>query len=112
MITTLGPISLEDFLHRNYEHERECEYLDGLLVERTGGDPLHGLLHVKAGCHLMYHREEWDIDVLMSYSVWVSPTRIRVPDLVVINDGLREDIRRTPPLLCVEILAPEDTIPR
>ncbi len=40
--------------------------------------------------------------------MWVSPTRIRIPDMIVLNDKLRENIRITPPSLCVEILAPED----
>ena len=40
--------------------------------------------------------------------MWTSPTRIRIPDLVITADRLREDIRLTPPLLCVEILAPDD----
>ena len=49
------------------------------------------------------------IDTLMSFSMWVSPTRIRIPDTVVLKDKLRGSIRIPPPFLRVEILAPEDT---
>lgn len=101
-------ICLDDYLHRRYENERECEYVDGLLEERTGGDVAHGLMHVEAGAWFCRHRKEWDLHVLMSYSMWTSPTRIRIPDLVILSDRLDEDIRVTPPLLCIEILAPED----
>jgi len=101
-------ITLDDYLHRNYENERECEYVDGVLEERTGGEMPHGRLHVIAASWFWEHRREWEIECYMSYSMWCSPTRIRVPDIVVTSDRLHETIRVTPPLLCVEILAPED----
>ncbi len=110
MTANLGPITLEKFLHRSYENERECEYVDGLLVERTGGDYPHARMHSTACGQLVEHATEWNIRCLMSYSMWTSPTRIRVPDLIVVNDRLNENIRKTPPLLCIEILAPEDTL--
>ena len=103
-------ITLDDFLHRRYENERECEYIDGYLLERTGGEMAHSRLHAEVGYWFSQHRDEWNIHVAMSYSMWTSPTRIRVPDLVIMDDNLRENIRITPPLLCVEILAPEDTL--
>ncbi len=101
-------VTLESYLRRDYENERECEYVDGELVERTGGDTPHALLFTVAGCWFWEHREDWQIDALSSYSIWTSPTRIRVPDLMIMKDHLREPIRITPPLLCLEILAPED----
>jgi Uma2 family endonuclease len=101
-------ITLDDYLHRNYESERECEFVDGKLEERTGGETPHGILHAAAASWFWQLRAEWNIDCAMSYSMWVSPTRIRVSDIVVMNDKLRENIRITPPLLCIEILAPED----
>lgn len=102
-------ISLDDYLQRRYDNERECEYVDGTLIERTGGDVAHALMHVEAGAYLHAHGKDWQIKCLMSYSMWTSATRIRIPDLVVLDDKLQENIRVTPPLLCVEILAPEDT---
>ena len=101
-------ITIEQYLRHEYENERECEFVDGVLEERTGGNMAHGILHGEVGAWFWQHRSEWNIGCLMSYSMWVSGTRIRVPDLVITNDRLREDIRVTPPLLCVEILAPED----
>src|SRR5580700_6716966 len=106
MYYLLMTIALDDYLRRNYENERECEYVDGLLEERTGGDMPHAHLHTIVASWFWEHRSEWDIDCCMSYSMWCSPTRIRIPDVVVMTDWLRENIRITPPLLCVEILAP------
>ena len=102
-------ITLEAYLHRDYENERECEFIDGRLEERTGGGMEHGRLHAAAASWFAEHRDAWHIDPLMSYSMWASPTRIRIPDIVVLKDKLRENIRITPPFFCVEILSPEDT---
>jgi Uma2 family endonuclease len=45
--------------------------------------------------------------------VQVSPTRFRIPDITVTAAGLAwERILRTPALLFVEILSPEDTMAR
>ena len=41
--------------------------------------------------------------------VSVTPTRIRVPDLVVLRPGVIQDILTAPPLLVIEILSPDDT---
>ena len=105
-------ITIDEFLRRDYENERECEFVDGVLEERTGGEVAHGLLHVEVAAWFWKRRRDWSINCLMSHSMWVSGTRIRVPDIVITNDRLREDIRTTPPLLCVEILAPEDAAVR
>lgn len=102
-------ITLDAYLRRDYENERECEFVDGRLEERTGGTFDHSTLHGAVAAWFGEHRSEWGVQCAMSYSMRVSPTRIRVPDLVVMDDKLREDIRTTPPLLCIEILAPEDT---
>jgi len=43
----------------------------------------------------------------------VTPTRFRIPDVMVLSsDAPREEIVRTPPLLCIEILSPEDRMSR
>lgn len=70
---------------------------------------LHAMLHA-ALASVLFTGKHHGITTLMSYSMWVSPTRIRVPDVVVVNDHLRESIRITPPLLCAEVIAPEDTL--
>ena len=43
----------------------------------------------------------------------VSPTRFRVPDICILRRGAPADqIVRTAPLICIEILSPEDTLSR
>jgi len=42
----------------------------------------------------------------------VSPTRFRVPDVCVVLGRTNEQIFRTPPFLCIEVLSPEDRLKR
>jgi Uma2 family endonuclease len=45
--------------------------------------------------------------------VQVKPTRFRIPDVCVRRSTApSEQIVRTPPLLCIEVLSPEDTVAR
>ncbi len=43
----------------------------------------------------------------------VSPTRVRICDLAILRaDAPREKVTETPPLICIEILSPEDRLSR
>ena len=49
--------------------------------------------------------------VVVGTRVRVSPTRVRIPDVCVLDASLpRERIIGHPPLLCVEVLSPRDTL--
>ncbi len=43
----------------------------------------------------------------------VSASRVRIPDVCLIRaDAPREQVTETPPLLCVEVMSPEDRLSR
>ena len=51
--------------------------------------------------------------VLPEQRIRVAATRVRIADVCVIDAAApREQVIKTPPLLCVEILSPDDTIKR
>jgi Uma2 family endonuclease len=51
--------------------------------------------------------------LLPEQRVQVQATRFRVPDVcLLVEDAPREKIVTTPPLLCIEILSPEDRMTR
>ena len=59
------------------------------------------------------HQEEWNIEVLPEQRIQISPTRFRVPDICLVSlDQPVEQILTKPPLACIEILSPEDTLRR
>ncbi len=55
----------------------------------------------------------WGVRVVTELRTKVSSTRVRIPDVCLLRDDApREEVTLTPPLLCVEVLSPEDRLPR
>lgn len=102
-----GLIPIEEYLASSYEPD--LEYVDGVLEEKTMGERDHGFLQMAIGAWFFNHRAEWGIDVLAEYRTRTSRTRVRLPDIAVVRQGLRDErVGVTPALLCIEILSPED----
>ena len=104
-------VSLEEYLHTNYRPD--CDYVDGEVQERNVGEFEHSGTQIEIGFYLRtrYPRLRWR--VLAEQRVQVRATRFRVPDVCVLaEDAPREKIIRTPPILCIEILSPEDRMSR
>ncbi len=104
-------IAIEEYLSNIYHPD--CDFVDGVLEERNLGEYEHSTLQIALGAWFFNHRTEWQIRVASEFRTRVSKTRIRIPDVSVFpHDGPREKICVTPPILCIEILSPEDRIPR
>jgi Uma2 family endonuclease len=59
--------------------------------------------------YLSNREAQWRIRVVPEQRVQITPSRFRVPDICVVNrDAPIEQIFTRPPVLCVEILSPED----
>ena len=59
------------------------------------------------------HATEWHIRVLPELRLRVSPTRVRIPDVTVLDrDQPKEQVPTRPPFAIFEVLSPEDTLPR
>ena len=104
-------VSVYEYLHTIYEPD--CDYVDGVLVERNVGEKDHGKLQQEIWFHLRQHQREWGIFPIIEQRVQISLTRYRVPDIcVVAGPEPGEQIFTSPPLLCIEILSPEDRMGR
>jgi Uma2 family endonuclease len=100
-------VSVEEYLQKVYRPD--CDYIDGEVVERNVGEFDHGRLQTLISAYLVGRERLWGITAVTELRVQVKPTRFRVPDIVVIaNPFARTRILREPPLLCIEILSPED----
>jgi Uma2 family endonuclease len=60
----------------------------------------------------MARRKELSIHVFMELRVQVSSRRYRIPDICVTTQRGKGRILSEPPLLCIEILSPEDRASR
>lgn len=100
-------ISMEEYLSSSYEPD--LEFVDGVLEEKHMGGWDHSFLHAMITAWFVNHRAEWGIEVLTEYRTRTSKMRVRLPDVCVVRRGEPiEQVRETAPLLCVEILSPDD----
>jgi len=103
-------ISVEEYLASAYEPD--CDYVDGRVEERNLGEYSHSKLQARIVAYLMAHYERGGIEVLPEIRVQVQPTRFRVPDICLTLGDPGEQVLKSPPFLCIEILSPEDRMSR
>ena len=104
-------ISIEEYLHNVYRPD--CDYVDGDLIERNVGEFPHAMLQG------ILVRQFWDlarevpIRVVPELRIRTGPKRFRIPDICVMRKTQApESVLTHPPLLCIEILSPEDRMTR
>jgi Uma2 family endonuclease len=102
-------ISIEEYLSTTYRPD--VDYVDGEIEERNLGEFDHADLQTQISHLLRNNQNDWGVRVVVETRTRVSPTRVRIPDVCVLSAGLpRERIISHPPLLCVEVLFPCDTL--
>ena len=106
---TLIPVS--EYLGTVYEPD--CDYIDGELQQRNLGERPHSLLKLIIAGIFLNNRRAWNIVAGTEMRVRVGPRGYRVPDVCVLrrSDPI-ESVVTTPPLICIEVLSPEDRIQR
>ena len=104
-------VSVEEYLSTAYEPD--CEYDDGVVVERNLGEFEHSFLQTILGTIFTNNMDQWGVFGLTEQRVQISPSRFLVPDVCVLSvGGTTEDILSHPPLIVIEIMSPEDTMRR
>lgn len=102
-------VSLEEYLHTTYRPD--CDWIDGELRERNLGQFDHTRLQTVLAALLEFQSRKWKVMILVEQRLRITGTRYRVPDLLVVPaDYDRSPIVSIAPLLCIEILSPDDTI--
>lgn len=107
--TTL--ISVNDYLKTSYRPD--CDFADGRIEERNAGEHDHAALQAALILRFGQRQQEWNIEVLPEQRIQISATRFRIPDICLVSlEHAVEQILTKPPLACIEILSPEDTLRR
>jgi Uma2 family endonuclease len=107
--TTLIPVS--EYLGTTYHPD--CDYIEGELQERNLGERPHGLLQLALAAIFYANRRAWDIVVVPELRVQVAANRYRIPDVTVMRRSDPPDpIVKKAPLICIEVLSPEDRLQR
>ncbi|MDQ2844275.1 MAG: Uma2 family endonuclease [Acidobacteriota bacterium] len=104
MATAPSPISLDDYMNTSYSPD--CEYIDGLVIERNVGKGKHSYTQLQLGHKLIELCEPKGLVVLTEQRTRVAEYRVRIPDVSVVEE--LEDVTNKPPRLCVEVLSPDD----
>ncbi len=99
-------ISVEQYLATSYRPD--CDYVDGRIEERNLGEWDHSKLQAAITAYFYQRRKTWNISVAPEQRVQVNATRFRIPDVCLVLGEPTEQIFRTPPFVCIEILSKDD----
>ena len=111
MATAPVLLSIEEYLRTSYEPD--ADFIDGFVEERVLGEYEHGKLQGWLFYIFQMNRKAWGTDPVVEQRIRVAPNRVRVCDVAVLRvDAPREKVTKTPPLLCIEVLSPEDRLSR
>ena len=111
MVTTANYVPFELYLHSGSDYEPDAEYVDGVIEERPMGQWDHASWQQAIQLWFTAHAAEWNIRVRPELRVCVAPTRVRIPDVTVVDrDQPIEQVLTHSPLAVFEVLSPEDRI--
>jgi Uma2 family endonuclease len=110
-MATASLIPVSEYLSTTYEPD--CDYIEGELQERNVGERPHSFLQSILVALLNANGRAWNIVAGTEIRVQVGPRRYRVPDVGVMRRSDPVDpIVQKAPLICIEVLSPEDRIHR
>jgi Uma2 family endonuclease len=106
-VQSAAVVSVGEYLSSSYE--ADCDYVDGLLEERNWGEWDHNRLQGVLVTYLGNRERQWKVWVVLEQRIRIGPRRFRIPDVCVIpRNRETEQVPTKPPLVCIEILSPED----
>jgi Uma2 family endonuclease len=106
-MATSTMVPLEEYLSTNYEPD--CEWIDGKLRERGTPDEFHSATQQFFLQYFGRMRRELGVRVRPELRLHVSKRRYRVPDVLLLPASAKfQPIPDTPPVLCLEVLSPDD----
>jgi Uma2 family endonuclease len=111
-MATSTRVPLEVYL-RNFEYEPDADYVDGEIEERPMGQDDHSAWQFAVQKWFGIHDIEWNIYVRPELRVRTGETRIRIPDVAILDATVPlKPVAIHPPLAVFEVLSPEDRMPR
>jgi len=109
--TATALVSIDEYLRTSYKPD--ADFVDGEIVERNLGEFEHGTLQGAIFSTFWNNRKSWNVHPVTEQRIRVAAKKIRIADVAVVRgDAPREKVTVTPPLICVEILSPEDRMSR
>ena len=112
-MATAVHIPVHEYLATTYRPD--CDYVNGEVQERHLGSRPHSYLQTILAEWFNQRYDQFGCIAGTELRVRVAPDRVRVPDVCVVTRDAPNDedaAIETPPLVCIEVLSPEDRLPR
>ena len=104
-------VSLYEYLHSSYDPD--MDFVSGELQERNMGEFEHGAVQGALVRWFGQHRHDWKLRVIPELRLQTRVDRFRIPDIMLLDRSLPiEQIITHAPLVCIEVLSPEDRFGR
>ncbi len=101
-------VPVQEYLHTSYQPD--CDYVDGHVEQRNLGEHEHSQIQTILTILCGIHQRQWNVSVLVECRLQVRPDRFRVPDVMILRKSQKVTrIVQEAPLVCMEVLSPEDT---
>src|ERR1035437_46019 len=101
-------LTIEEYIGNVFRPD--VDFVDGRTENRNVGEFAHSMVLGQAMYLLGRHEKEWGVEILPTCRLRVSEQRIRVPDVMVIGSNHdREQIVAKTPIVCIEVISPDDT---
>jgi len=104
-------LNVDEYLKSSFRPD--CDFIDGRVEERNFGEYDHSTIQTFLANWFGRHDLNWGIRTRVEQRVQVSETRFRISDVCVTSRAFPvEQIIRRAPLICIEVLSPDDSIYR
>ena len=101
-------MTLEEYLGSSFSPD--VDFVDGRTENRNVGEYAHSCVLGEAMYRIGLREDEWNVQVLPICRLQVAAQRIRVPDVMVVRPERPSDgIVHSTPLICMEVISPDDT---
>lgn len=101
-------LSVEEYLHTSYRPDRD--YVDGRVEDRNVGEWEHAAVQKMLMSIFLTHEESWGVSIIQECRLQIAQHRFRVPDTMVLRaDQQVRRILHDAPLICIEVISPQDT---
>jgi len=104
-------VSVEEYLRTSYDPD--CEYVDGEVLDRNVGELDHAWMQRTVLAYIMAREKQSGVTIIQEQRLRINSRHYRVPDLMILAGGKpTEQVITRPPIVCIEVLSPQDRMSR
>ena len=111
MATTSALMTIDQYLRTSYKPD--VDFVEGEIEERNMGERDHSRLQALIVTWFMNREKRFGTFCVVEQRIRVAGSRVRICDVAILSaTAPNEAVPRTPPIICIEVMSPEDRISR